>query len=215
MSKRESIERDADGNVTKMIRYDAKGDLLFTHETVWENGRIVRKTSYRPDGSITASFDYAYDERGNNTEGSWFVYNNGTLMKAAFVYDENGLMTEKTHFGTGSIATNKTFMKYREDGKLVLSEYYEVWPDSAPVYTIYEYNEDGFPTRQTTEDAQHNVLYYEVFKPNELGKVAEYTNYGADGKPVYTYKYYYGPDGSTVKTERYDGEGKLVSTSLT
>ena len=214
MSNRETIERDPAGNITRMVRYDANGDLMFTHVTDWENGRIVRKTSFDSAGIRTASFDYAYDERGNNTEGTWFVYNRGILMKAAFVYDDKDQVIEKTHFGTGSIASNKTFMKYDDAGRLVYSEYYEALPDCAPVYTYYEYNEDGIATRQTTKDAQHRILHYEVFTPGEFGKISGYTSYDGDGKPVYTYKYYFDEQGKKIKEERYDGSGRLVSSSL-
>ena len=211
MSNREITERDANGNVTKLTCLDAKGSPIYTHVSDWEDGRLMRKTSYGPGGLKTASFEYAYDERGNNTEGTWFSYSNGVLMKASFVYDENDRVIEKTHHGAGTVATNKTFLTYREDGKLACSEYYGVWPDSAPVYTVREYDENGFCVKSTTEDAQHRVLHYDIYTPAENGKVAEYTNFDADGKQVYRIVYYYDAEGNTVKTERYDADNNLYS----
>ena len=41
MSNREKIERDASGNITKIIRYDAKGNLMFTHVSDWEIERYL------------------------------------------------------------------------------------------------------------------------------------------------------------------------------
>ena len=211
MKDREITERDADGNVTKLSCFDPEGNLIYTHVSDWEGGRLVRKTSYGPDGAETASFDYAYDDRGNNTEGSWFSYGNGILMRASFVYDEDGRVIEKTHHGAGTVATNKTFLSYRGDGKLIRSEYYGIWPDSAPVYTFREYDETGFCVKSTTEDAQHQVLHYDIYTPAENGKVAEYTNFDGDGKQVYRIVYYYDAEGNTVKTERYDANNVLYS----
>ena len=211
MSNREITERDANGNVTKLTCLDAEGHPIYTHVSEWKDGRLVRKTSYGPDGAETASFAYAYDERGNNTEGTWFSYSSGVLMKASFVYDENDRVIEKTHHGAGTVAANKTFLTYRGDGKLACSEYYGVWPDSAPVYTVREYDENGFCVKSTTEDAQHRVLHYDVYTPAENGKVAEYTNFDADGKQVYRIVYYYDAEGNTVKSERYDADNKLYS----
>ena len=209
---RERLERDSDGNITKMYRYNAKGELTYTHVSDWEDGRIIRKTSYDSNGNMTASFPYVYDDRGNNTEGTWFVFNKGVLMKAEFVYDDKDQMIERIHFGTESIATNKTFQTFDEKGRLAISKYYEAWPDCAPVYTYYEYDDTGFTLKSTTEDENHHILHYEVLTPNEFNKVAEYTSYDGDGKPVYTYRYYYDEDGNKIKAERYDGEGNLVST---
>ena len=66
--------------------------------------------------------------------------------------------------------------------------------------------------KSSTEDETHHILHYELLTPNEFHKVAEYTSYDGDGKPVYTYRYYYDKDGNKLKAERYDGEGNLVST---
>ena len=46
-------------------------------------------------------------------------------MKAAFVYDDENWVIEKTHFGAGSIAANKTFNNYDEEGNRTRSERYD------------------------------------------------------------------------------------------
>ncbi len=214
MANKDVVEKDKNGNVIKMQRFDAEGKLVFTHETEWKDGRIVKKTSYDKDGNMTASYDYAYDKRGNNTEGSWFVFNNGELMKAEFKYDEKDRPIEVTHLGKGSIATNKTYQTFDDKGRIIVSEYYGAWPDCAPVFTYNEYDESGFNTKSRTEDENHDLLHYEIMTPGKSGKVAEYTSYDKDGKAQYTIKYYYDEKGNRTKTERYDGEGKLYSTSI-
>ncbi len=214
MANKDVVEKDRDGNVVRMQRFDAEGKIIFTHVTEWKDGRIAKKSSFDANEKMTASYDYAYDERGNNTEGSWFVFNKGELMKAVFKYDEKDRPIEVTHLGKGSIVTNKTYQSFDEKGRLIVSEYYGAWPDCAPVFTYYEYDENGFNVKSRTEDENHSLLHYEILTPNELGKVAEYTSYDGDGKPVYTIRYYYDENGKRIKTERYDGEGKLQSTSI-
>ncbi len=212
MSTKERTQCDENGNITRMERYDGQGQLLYVHVSEWQDGRIIRKSSYDAAGNLTASYEYIYDERGNNTEGTWFFSNRGVLMKAEFVYDDQGRQIEITHFGTGNIATNKTFQSFDDQGKLTVSEYYGAWPDSAPVFTYYHYDETGFPVRQQTEDDSHNILHYELFTANRFGKVAEYTSYDGQDKPVYTIRYLYDEEGKKTGEERYDGQGKLVQT---
>ena len=214
MANKDVIEKDKNGNVIKMQRFDGEGKLMFTHETEWKDGRIAKKSSYDKEGKLTASYDYAYDERGNNTEGSWFVFNRGELMKAEFRYDEKDRPVEITHLGKGSVVTNKTYQSFDDKGRLTVSEYYEAWPDCAPVFTYNEYDENGFNIKSRTEDGDHRLVHYEVMTPNKYGKVACYTSYNADGKAQYTIKYIYDDQGNRIKTERYDGEGKLQSTSI-
>ena len=214
MANKDVVEKDINGNVVKMQRSDAEGNLIFTHETEWKDGRIAKKTSYDAKGNMTASYDYAYDERGNNTEGTWFVFNKGELMKAEFKYNDKDQLVEITHLGKGSIATNKTFQCFNDEGRVICSEYFEAWPDCAPVFTYSEYDKNGFTVKTRTEDENHKVLHYEVLTPNEFGKVAEYTSYDGENVPQYTIKYYYDENGNKVKTERYDGAGKLYSTSV-
>ena len=69
------VERDAEGNVVWLYRYDSKGRLSYAHESTWENGRIIRKTSYDGSGHETASFPYTYDERTNmlNSDGLGYM----------------------------------------------------------------------------------------------------------------------------------------------
>lgn len=213
LSDQEYAELDADGNVVKYYRYDAYGKLSYVHETVWEKGRIVKKTSYDGSGNLTASFPYTYDERGNMTTGTWFVYNRGELMLAEYVYDEQDRQIEVTRWGTDSVATNKTFITYNEAGLEFCREYHETWPDSAPVFTYNEYDVTGRVVKTWAEDENREMLWYELYTWTGFGKIDEYTNYDPEGNPNYTYKYYYDENGARTKTERYDGEGNLESTS--
>ncbi len=212
MANRDVVKKDRDGNVIRMERFDSKGELMFVHESEWRDGRLVKKTSFDKEGNMTASYDYAYDKNGNNTEGTWFVFNRGELMKAEFKYDEKGRLIERTHLGKGSIATNKTFQTFDDNDRLISSTYYGAWPDCAPVYTFNEYDENGFNIKSVTEDESHNVMHYELITPNEVGKVAEYTSFDGEGKAIYTIKYLYDEEGNRIRTERYDENGDLYSS---
>ena len=213
LSDQEFAELDADGNIVKLYRYDSGGKLTYMHETVWEKGRVLSKTSYDGSGNLTASFPYTYDERGNMTTGTWYVYNQGELMLAEYAYDDQDRQVEITHWGTDRVATNKTFVTYNDAGLETCREYYEVWPDSAPLYTCNEYDDGGRKVRTWTEDENHALICYELYTWNDIGKISEYTNYDPEGNVNYTIKYDYDEKGSRTKTERYDAEGNLESTS--
>ncbi len=213
MANQDIVERDAAGNVTKQCRYDAKGKLIFTHVSQWENGRLIRKTAYDASGVEIGSFPYEYDERGNNTAAAWFSYKNGRLMRTESVYNDKDQVVEHTRFGAGSVATNKTFREYDDKGRLSHSEYYGAWPDCSPVHTYYFYDETGFKVKERAEDASHQLMHYTIFKPAGSGKIAEYTNYNAEGRPIYTYRFVYDAAGNKIREERYDSEGKLEQTT--
>ena len=61
-------------------------------------------------------------------------------------------------------------------------------------------------------DENHKLQHYEVYSSNGSGKIGGYTSYDADGKALYSYKYYFDAEGNRTKSERYDGSGKLVQT---
>ena len=98
------------------------------------------------------------------------------------------------------------------EGRLAVSKYFEVWPDSMPVYTVNEYGEDGLLLESRTEDENRDLLHCERYTYNSFGKISEYTSYDANGKALYSYRYYFDEEGNRTRSERYDGEGNLVST---
>lgn len=208
-------EKDANGRVVKLSHYNDKGDLVFVHETKWENDRIVKKTSFDGKGNQTASIDYKYDETGNAIESSWFGWSNGILMKAESKFDDKNREIERTQLGTGSVSTNKSIMEYVDfsdgaDHPNIYSKktYYPSYPGDRYTVTTYEYNDDFKITKATTVDQNGDLSYY-ILYTYENGKLMEYTNYGADGKPSYTYKMVYDENGNKIREDRYDGSGNL------
>ena len=204
-------EKDDAGHITKIYRYDGEGRLVFTHEQLWENDRLARKTSYNSAGEQTGSYDYKYDDNGNIIESCWYFWSNGILMKSEASYDENNRIIENTNLGSGNVSTNKTFYEYGEDGKLIKKIYHSHWPSDDPYISSYEYNEDGLLLKETRtrngEMCDYTVYTYDG------GKMAEYSSYDAEGKVNYTYKFTYDENGKKIREERYDSEGKLVSVS--
>ena len=210
----EVTETDADGNVTKLTRYDKKGDLVYTHVSTWGNGRLVHKTAYDAAGREIGSYDYTYDERGNNLTGAWYSTTNGILMPTESVYNELDQRIEHTRIGAGSIATNKTFYTYDEKGRVVEEKYYDSWPDGEVTFTSYEYNDLDQKVRLYAKDGSGNLLYSEANEWTDFGKLSQYAHYNADGTLSYTIKYFYDADQNKIREERYDGDGNLVNTTL-
>ncbi len=208
------VETDENGHITKLSHYDGEGNLIFVHTQTWENDRIVNKKSFDKNGSQTASIDYEYDERGNNTVMAWFFWNSGTLMRVERVYDEYDRMTESTGFGTETVATNKTYLEYDDKNgehpkNYYKKTYYPSWPGDRYYVTTFEYDENGLLTKATTVDKNGDTTSYEIYT-NENGKPMGYTSYNADGTVNYSYKYVYDESGKKIKEERYDGDGNLV-----
>lgn len=209
----DAVEKDKDGNITKLYHYDGDKNLVFVHEQVWENGRIVKKTSYDNKGNQTASYDYKYDDRGNNTESSWFFWNNGILMKVESKFDEFNRMTETTGFGTESVATNKSMFEYNDSGDAhptvyAKRTYYPSYPSDKYFISTYEYDGSDNLLKETIVNQDGILSNYTVYTYID-GKRSEYTNYDAEGKVNYTYKVIYDDSGKKLREERYDAEGNL------
>lgn len=208
------VEKDSNGHITKLFHYDGDKKLVFVHEQVWENDRIVKKTSYDSTGKKTASFDYSYDERGNNTESTWFFWNSGILMKVETRFDEYNRKTETTSLGSGSVVTNKTYFEYADTEnehptQYVKTVYYPEYPGSRYSVDNFEYDSDGNKIKKTTFN-QDNVLIGYVEYINENGLCVEETKYDASDKIEYKYKYFYDNTGKLTREERYDADGKLT-----
>ncbi len=211
-------ETDDQGQIVKLYRYNGKGDLVFVHENVWENGRLIHKTSYDSAGNVTGSYDYEYDERGNNTVSSWFFWDNGILMKAEAVFDEKNRKIESTGYGRKNISTNKAYMEYYEEsktGRNLLSKktYYPAWPGDRYYVSSYEYTEDEQLLKETRVDQNGDLSDYTVYEYDENGKNTAYTSFDAEGKIRYSYKLFYDEEGKKIREERYDENGKLVSVT--
>jgi hypothetical protein len=207
------VEKDENGRIVKLSHFDGDGNLVFVHTTTWDNDRIKNKSSFDKSGNQTASIDYEYDERGNNTVTSWFFWNSGTLMRSESIFDEYDRAVEITNFGTKTVSTNKTYIEYDDkDGehpkKYKKKTYYPSYPGERYNVTTYEYNADGTLDKNVTVDKDGNPVSTDIYTYKD-GLLAEYTSYDAENKPRYTYKYIYDENGKKIREERYNGEGVL------
>ena len=206
----DAVEKDSDGNITKLYHYDGDGSLVFIHEQVWKDGRIVRKTSYDKNGAQTASYEYKYDERGNNTESSWFFWNNGILMKVENEYDELGRKTGTTGYGNALVATNRSVFEYDDSHPNVYARrtYYPRYPGDEYFVSTYEYDDSDNLLKETVADKDGALSNYTVYTYAD-GRLAEYTNYDSEDSVNYTYKIVYDENGAKLREERYDANGNL------
>ena len=208
------VEKDEEGHVIRLSHYNGEGKLIFVHTQTWENDRIINKKSFDDKGNQTASIDYEYDERGNNTVSSWFFWNTGDLMKVERVYDEYDRMIESTGYGTKTVSTNKTYLEYDDSNgdhpkNYCKKTYYPSYPGNRYYVTTFDYDSDGNLIKATTVDKDGNLSSYELYTYSD-GKLMEYTSYDEEGKPSYTYKYEYDENGKRIKELRYDSDGNLV-----
>ncbi len=212
----DAVETDENGHVIKLSHFDGDGKLVFVHVQTWENDRISNKKSYDSKGQLTGSVDYEYDAHGNCTRMAWFFWNSGNLMRVERKYDEYDRLIEDTGYGTETVSTNKTFFEYDDsDGNhptnYCKKTYYPRWTgseDDRYYVSTLDYDADGRLIKITTVDQTGALSHYDVYTYAD-GKLQQTTNYDPDGKPNYTYKYYYDEDGKRIREERYNADGEL------
>ena len=204
---------DEQGNTVKEVTYNASGTVC--KEMIYDNGLLLRDTTYCTNGKKDYENRYAYDSSGRTVREEF--YSGKTLSSyTEYAYDDETGTDAYTEFCYDAQTGCMTYCEYYNEGY--------VWSESYDEYGYIteecSYNEDG-----ETDD----VYYYEnAYYPDETIKTVTKTD--AFGGKLYTEQYdrdgelvkctyfeqdkvdyweEYAQDG-TVKT--FNAKGKLIST---
>lgn len=161
--------------------FNPLGNVHFTYRYSYNSKRqLVKKESIDSDEKVVASWHYEYDNSGNliklnqNSleEGNnltRYKYHKGRLTeeettngtlgkeeKITFIYnDKNQLVEQKIKSYFTETTLTITFI-YNDKGKLVRQE--EASDAGKDGETVYDYDENGLLTRQTTRSAADNLI---------------------------------------------------------
>ncbi|HTO36844.1 MAG TPA: hypothetical protein VL021_00335 [Brumimicrobium sp.] len=157
-----------------------------------EKGQIIQKIHYSPEGVITGSWKYVYDENGNNiiVEG-YSAFNDKPELKLQYNYDKNGYQTERLsisiengtitgrwkfkndangnptetlRWNANQVLQDKRIVKYDEHGNITEEQLF-FYPEEEKAI---------FHAKYTYElDAQNNWIVMKDYRPNHGGELSE------------------------------------------
>jgi antitoxin component YwqK of YwqJK toxin-antitoxin module len=166
--------------VTEEKNFNPLGNIHFTHRFSYNSKRqLVKKESIDGDNKVVATWNYEYDndgklvkeaqnsvQEGNNV--TRYKYHKGKLTeeettnetlgkeeKITFAYNGKNQLIEqkiKSYFTETTITITFT---YNSKGKLIRQE--EMSDAGKDGETVYDYDENGLLTRQTTRSSADNL----------------------------------------------------------
>ncbi len=176
-------EYDNKGNLSKrtvITAYNAVPDTsLFQFFTYSEEGRLERKVSYLPDGTLQKAYTYKTDEYGRIIEEK--VLNTAHTLRYEYIWKDDNMVHQKDYASDGSLM-HEWFNEYdhglnpfcyvKESPELPLSRNnlvtsklidYTNLIDIAvnPIQYSYEYQSDNLPVKESTNLGQERIFTYE------------------------------------------------------
>ncbi len=202
--------------------YSSNGELASS--TMYFNGKVYQKLSRRlsggvyyitiedADGNQTLQTNTStYDEQGNVAKVETGSGGN-TVSSTTYTYDDSGKMLTATT--VTSVATTATKYTYDDRGNMTSAEV--TVTGSTPSYslTTYTYNEKDYVTKESSLDADGNVLSYLEYSYAEDDSSRTVTHFEGEGTPtgevdLYTYDVH---GNVLTQTTTLDGEVAQIIT---
>lgn len=149
--------------------------------------KIIKWTSYTPDGSVIGEFNYQYNEFGQIIQGCSWDNDSGQLKGYSDCsYDEQGNLTSQTWY-------------------LV---------DGGGYSTFYFYDDNGQVMRTEDKTLEGCMLRYTENQYDNRGNKIRYKNYDADGMLMNYGENHYDEHGVYIGQSYYGASGILISNSF-
>lgn len=156
-----------------------------------EKGQVIQKTHYDPEGVITGSWKYMYDENGNNiiVEG-YSSFSDKPELKLQYNYDNNGYQIERLSISTengaitgrwefkndasgnpietlrwnaNQVLQDKRIIKYDKHGNMTEEQLFYPEQEKAVLHCKYTYE----------LDAKNNWIVMKEYRQNYGGELME------------------------------------------
>lgn len=186
-----SAEGNPDGSQTTTER--EIGDAGYTLERVYDGEQLLRETQYHADGTLGFTYEYTYDEDGNQLQES-VVRPDGTVWRKTERTYEDGLLSKETSY-ENDVLTSYSLHGWNEDG-------------TEKEYTLY--NEADQVTEYHTFDYAENGTYTETVQAGETGVLSQSTGLNGDVIDIAKVIYFYDVSGQMERQSDYDANDELV-----
>lgn len=216
-------EKNKDGQVTKLIRYDEKGNITFTTQYSYDKNGILHKEKTNYIDNSSYSVEKNYNSEGNEISTITKDENGNIQATEKYYYDKNGHKTKTEQYGADgklnltSIETKNSRVDLYPDGKSV-----EVSFDSNDNRIEIEKDKNGVVTKttinkmysngslETTEETADEIV---ITKRNDKYQIVEVINQTSAGQLKDVTTFNYDKNGQEIKTVSKDAQGNIISTT--
>jgi hypothetical protein len=142
------FEYDNSLKLTKKLNYFINnGNINLTSWQIYdyENGKIVKLSTFNPQGVLTGYHDYMYDNNGNVIRDDQYLNNSGIKLVNSVIYEYDNKNNPYQVFASEG-NPGKYMNKNNITGETSISYFGTVESHSASQYT-YEYNSLDYPVR--------------------------------------------------------------------
>lgn len=216
-------EYDRSGHAIKRIWYDADGNISYWGEcTYYTSGYLRQIRWWDADGSSSDSYEYRYDEAGNEIYSAYFL-NNDCYSWTDREFDSSGHPIKEISYDLrGAVCAG--WDEYEYDGLGRVAEKISCDESGEPQYRHeYEYDDHGNPVKDTSYDCWNETLFETVvweYAYDSKGRLIRETcttdaddwydiEYGYDDVGNLLWEVHYKPDGSV--DYRYDYEYMTIT----
>lgn len=154
------------GQLLQKTHYDPEGELTYIWKYLYdENENYVRVEGYFPfENEITTLLQYNYDKNDYQTERLFISIENGAIdYRWEFKNDISGNPTETLRWNTNGVLQDKRIVQYDKHGNMTEEQLFYPEQKKAVLHCKYTYE----------LDAQNNWTVMKTYLPNHGGELSE------------------------------------------
>lgn len=209
-----SCDYDANGNPTKVIRYDADGNVTFHHEYEYDaNGNQTKEIRYDTDGNVKDYFEYEFDANGNQTKRIVYDADGNITSYNETEYDAYGNITKYiAGVSPDNIWTHSSFEcenECDENGNPTKEIYYNFDGSREEIRYGYEYDANGNMTKKIWYNSDGSVGFHYEWEYDAYGNKTKDIQYNSDGSVGRHDEWEYDAYGNETKWIIYNPDGSF------
>ena len=169
-------------------------------------GNVVYE--YDEFGNLIRDFykEYAYDEKGNLIEETFYDEEGNFVEKIGYKYDSTGKLIQMMHYSESGNALGWTQYEYAPGGEIVNEVYYDE-NGQISYWFGYAYNADGIVEKKIYHESDGDIAYW--YEYDAAGNQLREIHNSSNGKVNWWNELVYDEKGNVLSEVEYDYRGKV------
>ncbi len=173
-------------------------------------GNKIKQNHYNPDGTVLSASKYKYDSAENMLE-SVLTAKGKILHREVYAYDEKGNVSQATFYKAGDTLLKKDTYKYDENGNEIEKDEEENAPVKKVAKHYYPYDANGNKVKENVFTSGGSLNQAHAWKYDMNGRMVEEDNFTNKGTPQDKFVYKYDDQGNNLECDAYHADGSLSS----